>query len=191
MNGYCAVHGLPVLDSAGKCEDCFVIGNAQTIPITTKEWTYQQQRIIDLESQLTAANAEIERLKATLDSHKMDHTAKFVDSSCNDPQLTAANAEIERLLVEGKKACDAWREELTAAKQEIENLKHQPQTLTSHIELSPEWYKMNEMLTAANAKVEKLRGAGFHAGRCSIISDRHYDYCDCGWSQALTDTEEK
>jgi len=41
-------------------------------------------------------------------------------------QLTAANVEIERLLREGRKACDAWNEELTEAKEEIARLTERP-----------------------------------------------------------------
>lgn len=47
--------------------------HGEPIPISTQEWAHLQQRIIDLESQLTAAKEEIEKTKQWIATTAENH----------------------------------------------------------------------------------------------------------------------
>jgi len=126
MDGCCLVHGLPITTSDGKCLECYSLDGNTIIP---KEWTGSQEHFIDLQSQLTAKDEEIERLKGLSTQY----------SEVLESQLTAANAEIERLkkrLDDQAKTIRQQRTDLTAANAKLEKLQDEILRVTGELSIA-------------------------------------------------------
>ena len=70
-------------------------------------------------------------------------------------KLTAANAEIDRLLLEGRGACDAWNEELTAERGKVEKLRRKLLYILNHSQSGIDGPYIEEAIRQALADSEE------------------------------------